>query len=115
MILALIGAFLISLGLFALFLLIGSSKDDTKVMITIIVCSILIISGGFLLNIQKYTGDITTRIIYGIISFLIGLFFTFGFPSTMVYQGKYHKGMVHAAILFGLTFLIFGVWLLFFG
>jgi len=114
MLLNLLGAALISFGVFIIFLAIEGKAADQTVMGILLAGIGLMYVGWKLLTLPVET-DFFLKKTVGLITAAVGFFFAFGFPSTMSYQGKYHLGMVHVAVLFGLTFLVFGAWLLLFG
>jgi len=115
MLLNLLGAALISFGVFIIFLVIEGKEVTDEIAMGILLAGIGLMYVGWKLLTLPVEMDFFLKKTVGLITAAVGFFFAFGFPSTMSYQGKYHLGMVHAAVLFGLTFLVFGAWLLLFG
>jgi len=109
MLLEIFACLLIAIGIFGIYNLIESRKEDRETLKVLIISLSLTFFGIYILvkGIEVY---IIIKKFFGIFLLLFGSFMTIYFPGT----GYTHRGFKNFGILLGLFLMTFGIYLLLF-
>jgi len=105
-----VGSVLIAVGIFAIYLLGKSKKNDRDAFILIVLGLVFMGAGGWLL-ISHIAPMVLLKKFFGIIFVLMGGFLTLKFPAISKYQPGEFTSL---GILIGLVLLILGVYMIMF-
>lgn len=104
------GAVLVAFGLLAIYFSVEDGKNDSQLLLIVLVGIIAIVAGGWLI-LSSIPIFVLLAKLAGLILALAGLFLIISFPGVAEYQPF---EMSKAGIFIGLIFLIVGVYLLIF-
>lgn len=105
-VIALVGAVLLGIGLFSLFLLFNSKKSGGAFAKTLFVTLIFIIAGGWMI-FGFINLAILLRKFIGIFLIFLGVFFVVRFPGGYAQ----YEGFTKIVVLLGFILMVFGIYL----